>query len=71
MARVTQKYIDIKSKLKANAVNIEFVVREYGDGLRDSFTETIDAVWAAAERAQIVERTRWGKRNSVKAESAS
>ena len=67
LARDVHKYMDIKSKLKVNGVSIEFVVREYADDWRGGFMETLDAAWAAAERAQIVERTRRGKRNSVKA----
>ena len=66
LARDVHKYMDIKSKLKVNGVSIEFVVREYANDWRGGFMESLDAAWAAAERAQIAERTRRGKRNSVK-----
>ena len=57
----------VKRTLLENEERIEFVSREYGDDWRGMFMEGLDAVWAQAERAQIVERTRRGKRNSVKA----
>jgi len=67
LARDAEKFMRVKRTLLENEVRIEFVSREYGDDWRGMFMEGLDAVWAQAERAQIVERTRRGKRNSVKA----
>ena len=67
LARDAEKFMRVKRTLLENDVKIEFVSREYGDDWRGMFMEGLDAVWAQAERAQIVERTRRGKRNSVRA----
>jgi site-specific DNA recombinase len=67
LARDAEKFMRVKRTLLENEVRIEFVSREYGDDWRGMFMEGLDAVWAQAERAQIVERTRRGKRNSVRA----
>ena len=67
LARDAEKFMRVKRTLLENEVRIEFVSREYGDAWRGMFMEGLDAVWAQAERAQIVERTRRGKRNSVRA----
>ncbi|MDP6792946.1 MAG: recombinase family protein, partial [Anaerolineales bacterium] len=62
LARNMRKQFNIEDELKAEDVRIDYVLGRYVDDWRGEFLKNIEAAVAQAERDQIRERTRRGRR---------
>ena len=67
LARGIAKQLYIEGELEAAGVGIEYVLEKYDDSPEGGLMKHVKASVAEYERIKIVERTRRGKRNSVKA----
>ncbi|MDP7545009.1 MAG: recombinase family protein, partial [Anaerolineales bacterium] len=67
MARDLAKQLFIEDELKRSGVRIEYALENYDDSPEGGLMKHVRASVAEYERLKIRERTKRGKRNSVKA----